>query len=64
MGIKRIQAGLRMSQAVVHDNVVYLAGQVCPPDVGATTVAAQTRATKASALTAKFFTAFPFSAPR
>ena len=43
MGIKRIQAGPRMSQAVVHDNVVYLAGQVCPPDLGATTVAAQTR---------------------
>lgn len=26
--IKRIKAGKRMSQAVVHDNTVYLAGQV------------------------------------
>lgn len=43
MGIKRIQVGPRMSQAVVHGNVVYLAGQVSPPDAGAMTVAAQTR---------------------
>ena len=43
MAIKRIKVGARMSQAVVHGNVVYLAGQVCPPDAGATTVAAQTQ---------------------
>jgi enamine deaminase RidA (YjgF/YER057c/UK114 family) len=43
MSIKRIQAGPRMSQAVVHGNVVYLAGQVCPPAAGATTVGAQTQ---------------------
>ena len=43
MTIKRIQVGPRMSQAVVHGNVVYLAGQVCPADAGATTVAAQAR---------------------
>ena len=42
MTIKRIQAGPRMSQAVVHGNVVYLAGQVCP-DKGVTTVGAQTK---------------------
>ncbi|HET9444818.1 MAG TPA: RidA family protein [Steroidobacteraceae bacterium] len=42
MTIKRIQVGPRMSQAVVHGNVVYLAGQVCP-DKGATTVGAQTK---------------------
>jgi enamine deaminase RidA (YjgF/YER057c/UK114 family) len=28
MTIKRIEAGARMSQAVVHGNIVYLAGQV------------------------------------
>lgn len=28
MSIKRIEAGPRMSQAVIHGNVVYLAGQV------------------------------------
>ena len=42
MTIKRIQAGPRMSQAVVHGNVVYLAGQVCP-DKAAATVGAQTK---------------------
>jgi enamine deaminase RidA (YjgF/YER057c/UK114 family) len=42
MTIKRIKSGPRMSQAVVHGNVVYLAGQVCP-DAAATTVAAQAR---------------------
>jgi enamine deaminase RidA (YjgF/YER057c/UK114 family) len=42
MAIKRIQVGGRMSQAVVHGNVVYLAGQVCRSDAGATTVAGQT----------------------
>ena len=41
MTIKRIQVGPRMSQAVIHGNTVYLAGQVCPADAGATTVAAQ-----------------------
>ena len=39
MTIKRIQAGPRMSQAVVHNKTVYLAGQVA---AGAT-VAIQTR---------------------
>ena len=43
MSITRYQPGKRMSQAVVHGNVVYLAGQVCPADAGATTVAAQAR---------------------
>ena len=38
--IKRIQAGSRMSQAVVHNGVVYLAGQVGEPHED---VAAQTR---------------------
>jgi enamine deaminase RidA (YjgF/YER057c/UK114 family) len=44
MTVKRIQVGPRMSQAVIHGNVVYLAGQVCPADAGATTVAAQAKA--------------------
>lgn len=39
--IKRIQSGPRMSQAVVHGNTVYLAGQVAS-DTSAT-VAGQTR---------------------
>lgn len=43
MTIKRIQAGPRMSQAVIHGNTVYLAGQVCPADAGVTTVAAQAK---------------------
>ncbi len=43
MTVKRIQAGPRMSQAVVHGNVVYLAGQVCPAEAGATTVAGQAK---------------------
>jgi enamine deaminase RidA (YjgF/YER057c/UK114 family) len=30
MTIRRIDAGARMSQAVVHGNTVYLAGQVAP----------------------------------
>ena len=42
MSIRRIQPGPRMSQAVVHDSVVYVAGQVAPPH--ATSVAEQTRA--------------------
>ena len=32
--IKRIEAGPRMSQAVVHGNTVYLAGQVGSSDAG------------------------------
>jgi enamine deaminase RidA (YjgF/YER057c/UK114 family) len=43
MTIKRIKSGPRMSQAVIHGNVVYVSGQVAPPDAGATTVAAQTK---------------------
>ena len=43
MTIKRIQVGPRMSQAVVHGNVVYLAGQVSQ-DKAATTVGAQAKA--------------------
>lgn len=42
MTIKRIQAGPRMSQAVVHGGLVYLAGQVAQ-DANATTVSAQTK---------------------
>jgi enamine deaminase RidA (YjgF/YER057c/UK114 family) len=41
MNIKRIKAGSRMSQAVVHNGTVYLAGQVADdPDAD---VAGQTR---------------------
>ena len=43
MTIKRIDPGPRMTQAVVHGNTVYLAGQVAQ-DAAATTVAAQTKA--------------------
>jgi enamine deaminase RidA (YjgF/YER057c/UK114 family) len=43
MSIRRIQPGPRLSQAVVHDNVVYIAGQVAPPNSG-NTVGDQTRA--------------------
>jgi enamine deaminase RidA (YjgF/YER057c/UK114 family) len=43
MTVKRTQVGTRMSQAVIHGDVVYLAGQVCPADAGATTVAAQAK---------------------
>src|SRR5262245_25781826 len=43
MAIRHIQHGPRLSQAVVHDNVVYIAGQVAPPNT-ANTVAEQTRA--------------------
>jgi enamine deaminase RidA (YjgF/YER057c/UK114 family) len=35
MTIRRIDAGVRMSQAVVHGNTVYLAGQVAPEPKGA-----------------------------
>src|ERR1700730_9823392 len=44
MPIKRIQTGPRMSQAVIHNKTVYLAGQVAP---GAS-VAIQTREILAS----------------
>jgi enamine deaminase RidA (YjgF/YER057c/UK114 family) len=40
MTIRRIEAGPRMSQAVIHGNTVYLAGQVGSPGK---TVAEQTR---------------------
>jgi enamine deaminase RidA (YjgF/YER057c/UK114 family) len=37
MSIQRIEAGPRLSQAVIHQNTVYLAGQVanegCGPDI-------------------------------
>ncbi|HEX7115768.1 MAG TPA: RidA family protein [Steroidobacter sp.] len=33
--IKRIECGPRMSQAVVHNGTVYLAGQVAPASAGA-----------------------------
>lgn len=42
MTIKRIQSGPRMSQAVVHGGVVYLAGQVAM-DAKAPTVTEQTK---------------------
>lgn len=41
MTIKRIESGARMSQAVVHGGIVYLAGQVGAPGEDAAT---QTRA--------------------
>ena len=34
MSIKRIEAGPRMSQAVIHGNTVYLAGQVATANKG------------------------------
>lgn len=40
MTIRRIEAGPRMSQAVIHGNTVYLAGQVGTPG---TSVAEQTK---------------------
>jgi enamine deaminase RidA (YjgF/YER057c/UK114 family) len=43
MAIRRLQVGPRMSQAVVHGNTVYLAGQVAPREAGETSVAGQTR---------------------
>lgn len=45
MSIERLHSGLRMSQAVVHGGIVYLAGQVGAPGEDA---AAQTRAVLAS----------------
>ena len=44
MTIKRIQSGPRMSQAVIHNKIVYLAGQVA----AGPTVAIQTREILAS----------------
>ena len=41
MTIRRIEPGPRMSQAVVHDNLVYIAGQVGAPGASVTE---QTRA--------------------
>ena len=45
MTIRRIEAGPRMSQAVIHGNTVYLAGQVGTPGAS---VAEQTKAVLAS----------------
>ncbi len=45
MSIERLHAGPRMSQAVIHGGIVYLAGQVGAPGEDAT---AQTRAILAS----------------
>jgi len=45
MTIQRIDAGARMSQAVIHGDTIYLAGQVGAPGES---VAAQTRAVLAS----------------
>jgi len=42
MGLKRIEVGPRMSQAVIHGNTVYTAGQVAADKPGAS-VADQTR---------------------
>jgi enamine deaminase RidA (YjgF/YER057c/UK114 family) len=41
MSIKRLKAGPRMSQAVVHGNTVYLAGQVA--DTAVSSVGEQTK---------------------
>jgi enamine deaminase RidA (YjgF/YER057c/UK114 family) len=43
MTIQRIKCGARMSQAVVNNGLVYLSGQVCPPEAGQQDVAGQTR---------------------
>lgn len=45
MSIERLHSGPRMSQAVIHGGIVYLAGQVGAPGENAT---AQTRAILAS----------------
>jgi len=47
MSIKRLETGPRMSQAVIHNGVVYLAGQVAKNPAG-TSVAAQTQDVLAS----------------
>lgn len=41
MNIKRSEVGRRMSQIVVHDNTIYLAGQICNDPSGS--VGQQTR---------------------
>jgi len=43
MNIRRIECGKRMSQAVVCNGLVYLAGQVAPAEANEKTVAGQTR---------------------
>ncbi|MBB6092421.1 enamine deaminase RidA (YjgF/YER057c/UK114 family) [Povalibacter uvarum] len=43
MTIRRIECGRRMSQAVVFNGLVYLAGQVASEEANETTVAGQTR---------------------
>lgn len=43
MTIERIETGPRMSQAVVHGDTVYLAGQVAHEDVAGESVTEQTR---------------------
>ena len=43
MTIKRIEMNARMSQAVVHGGLVYVAGQVAPRQAQETTVEGQTR---------------------
>ncbi|HEY8507657.1 MAG TPA: RidA family protein [Steroidobacteraceae bacterium] len=43
MTIRRIECGPRMSQAVIHNGTVYLAGQVVPADAAEPSVRAQTR---------------------
>lgn len=45
MSIERLHAGARMSQAVIHNGVVYLAGQIGAPGADAT---AQTKAVLAA----------------
>lgn len=44
VSIQRIECGKRMSQAVVHNGLVYLAGQVAPDAASETTVGGQTQA--------------------
>lgn len=43
MTIQRIECGRRMSQAVICNGLVYLAGQVAPEEAKQTSVAGQTR---------------------
>jgi enamine deaminase RidA (YjgF/YER057c/UK114 family) len=43
MNLKRIESGRRMSQAVICNGMVYLAGQVATDETRQTTVAEQTR---------------------
>jgi enamine deaminase RidA (YjgF/YER057c/UK114 family) len=48
MTIKRIEAGSRMSQAVIHGDTVYLAGQVALSNSPGKPVGEQTRRSSAS----------------